>query len=209
MAQPHGEEISNKDIRLQIALIMEQEGVKLQAIQEKEGIEVAHHFFNKTVEENFKTLSSSTASLIEMMSEEEASTNIEMVKKYFTNSDEKIASILYDSGLSNKQKMSFLQNNQSYSKFEIAIQEIQGRAEIVGYEKLFKEISDQFRSRYVYVGDPYGALGDPVDLTDELGVIAIVALVTAGVLIFGSPSSVSVLKILLICFVLRQIELHT
>ena len=140
---------SDKDFRLKMAVEVEKEGERLQTLQDQEGIALAHAAFSQKANENLRTLSGAATSLVGHMSEEEATRQIEMIKPYLVHGgDEKISSILIDRSLSNQEKLILLQKNQSSTSFQEGVNLIKGRASVVGYQKAFKEISDQFRSRY-------------------------------------------------------------
>ncbi len=167
-AEAAGDENAKIDYRVKISLEVDRQGDELQKLQDREGIEAAHQYFEKMANENMQAFLFRSSDAISKMGEKEAVLHLEKIQEYLNKMGgipneeriNKVSSILYDHSLSNKEKLMSFQGDQETSSFKKGIEMIKNRASIVGYQKAFHEISNQLRSRYD-TGGYWGDLSDP------------------------------------------------
>ena len=132
---------------LKIALEIEAQGKRLQNIQDSLGIKAAHHELEKMAKENLSVLRARTVMLIENISEEEAKIQVERLKN-LAQREESTLMLLSDRSLTHKEKLYSIVLGNSSQGFNREMEFLKAWAEKQGYEKMFKELAQDFRSRY-------------------------------------------------------------
>ncbi len=138
-----------QDMRLIAANQIESMGQTLQSIMDNEGVLAAHQEFEKTFKTQWSTSVSQVKDQISRLSDAEVNTVIDQLKATLMNADnEKKAQVLFDISWTNRQKLEHIMSQSDQMPMDETIKQIQDRAEMVGYEKTFSELSNLLRNRH-------------------------------------------------------------
>ena len=145
-----------QDPRIFIAGILEREGQELQQILDNQGLEAAHAEFTRRSIESISSLFSELKIQLEQVEENAAKGQLAELSKNITN--EKILLMLNDRGLSSQNKLRMLLVDIPYNGYLSYIKKLKILASEVGYEKIFRDLSREIRSRdfsdlFIWIGN--------------------------------------------------------